>query len=53
MIGIRHEHSEQTLWLTADHKVLAHRRPHTLGGRLDWSAILNPFAAEVKNSAEK
>lgn len=48
MIGIRHEHSEQTLWLTADHKVLAHRRPHTLGGRLDWSAIPQPLRGRSK-----
>ncbi|MCL6547184.1 MAG: DUF559 domain-containing protein [Bryobacteraceae bacterium] len=39
MIGIRHESCDKTLWLTADHKVLAHQRPHNLGGNLDWSGI--------------
>ncbi|GBC95530.1 hypothetical protein HRbin16_01320 [bacterium HR16] len=39
MVGVRHEHCERTLWLTADHKVLAHRRPHSLGGHADWSGI--------------
>ncbi|MGB9617604.1 MAG: endonuclease domain-containing protein, partial [Desulfomonilaceae bacterium] len=39
MIGIRHALCDQTLWLTADHKALAHRRPHNLGGHADWSGI--------------
>jgi len=39
MVGIRHDLSDQMLWLTADHKVLAHRRPHSLGGKSDWSGI--------------
>lgn len=39
MIGIRHDLSGQTLWLTPDHRVLAHRRPHSLGGHSDWSGI--------------
>ncbi|MCS6919053.1 MAG: DUF559 domain-containing protein [Fimbriimonadales bacterium] len=39
MVGLRHAHSEQTLWLTADHKVLAKPAPRTLGGAADWSGI--------------
>jgi very-short-patch-repair endonuclease/DNA modification methylase len=39
MIGISHAQSEDTLWLTADHRVLAKLRPRTLGGKRDWSAI--------------
>ena len=39
MIGLRHAQSNETLWLTADHRVLAKLRPRTLGGRRDWSAI--------------
>jgi len=39
MVGIRHALCDQTLWLTADHKVLAHKRPHNLGGNADWSGI--------------
>ncbi|MGC8908128.1 MAG: DUF559 domain-containing protein [Desulfomonilaceae bacterium] len=27
------------LWLTVDHKILAHKRPHSLGGNADWSGI--------------
>jgi adenine-specific DNA-methyltransferase len=30
MIGIRHEKTDATLWLSADHKVLAKRRPRSL-----------------------
>lgn len=43
MIGLRHAHSEQTLWLTADHKVLAKPTPRTLGGHADWSGIPKPL----------
>jgi very-short-patch-repair endonuclease/DNA modification methylase len=39
MIGIRHEKTDATLWLSADHKVLAKRRPRSLGGHNDWSGI--------------
>ncbi|WP_162008620.1 DUF559 domain-containing protein [Thermochromatium tepidum] len=39
MIGIRHEKTDSTLWLSADHKVLAKRRPRSLGGHNDWSGI--------------
>ncbi len=39
MIGIRHEKTDATLWLSADHKVLAKRRPRSLGGYNDWSGI--------------
>jgi very-short-patch-repair endonuclease len=39
MIGIRHEKTDTTLWLSADHKVLAKRRPRSLGGHNDWSGI--------------
>ncbi|RME23859.1 MAG: DUF559 domain-containing protein [Deltaproteobacteria bacterium] len=39
MVGLRHALCAQMLWLTADHKVLAHRRPHNLGGKADWSGI--------------
>ncbi|MGY3254676.1 very-short-patch-repair endonuclease/DNA modification methylase [Thermostichus sp. MS-CIW-19] len=39
MIGIRHEKADATLWLSADHKVLAKRRPRSLGGHNDWSGI--------------
>ncbi len=38
MIGIKHNLTDSTLWLTADHKVLAKIRPRTLGGKRDWSA---------------
>ncbi|WP_172799724.1 DUF559 domain-containing protein [Leptolyngbya sp. O-77] len=39
MIGLRHSRTEATLWLTADHKVLAKTAPRTLGGHSDWSGI--------------
>ena len=41
MTGIQHPHSAATLWLTADHRVLAKRRPRSLGGHANWSAV--PF----------
>ncbi|MFQ5603287.1 MAG: DUF559 domain-containing protein, partial [bacterium] len=37
MIGIRHEGSEQFLWVTADHRVLIKKRGYTLSGKRDWS----------------
>lgn len=37
MIGIKHNQSNTTLWLTAEHLVLAKLRPRTLGGNRDWS----------------
>jgi very-short-patch-repair endonuclease/DNA modification methylase len=37
MVGIRHNECGETLWLTADHRVLAKRRPRSLGGDRDWS----------------
>ncbi|MCH9055876.1 DUF559 domain-containing protein [Synechococcus sp. PCC 6716] len=39
MIGLQHSRSDTTLWLTADHKVLAKTAPRTLGGNSDWSGI--------------
>ncbi|XFA71929.1 DNA methyltransferase [Thermosynechococcaceae cyanobacterium Okahandja] len=39
MVGLQHSRSEATLWLTADHKVLAKTAPRTLGGNSDWSGI--------------
>ncbi|MFN4294698.1 MAG: DUF559 domain-containing protein, partial [Thermoflexales bacterium] len=39
MVGLRHACSDTTLWLTADHKVLALLAPRTLGGNADWSGI--------------
>lgn len=39
MVGLRHARSEQTLWLTADHRVLAKLRPRSLGGQRDWSGV--------------
>jgi adenine-specific DNA-methyltransferase len=39
MIGIQHAKSPATLWLTADHRVLAKLRPRSLGGCADWSAV--------------
>jgi very-short-patch-repair endonuclease/DNA modification methylase len=38
MVGIRHAHSAETLWCTADHRILCKPRPRTLGGNRDWSA---------------
>ena len=43
MIGISHQLSDKTLWLTADHRVLARTRPRSLGGRADWSGIPRPL----------
>lgn len=37
MLELQRAGSEQPLWLTADHRVLAKRRPRTLGGNNDWS----------------
>jgi len=48
MVGIRHDLSDQMLWLTADHKVLAHRRPHSLGGKSDWSGIPKSLCGRSK-----
>ena len=39
MIGLHHAEADSPLWLTADHRVLAHCRPRSLGGHSDWSAI--------------
>jgi len=39
MIGLQHSRSDTTLWLTADHKILAKTAPRTLGGNSDWSGI--------------
>ena len=39
MIGLQHQGAEATLWLTADHRVLAKRRPRTLGGKGNWSGV--------------
>ncbi len=39
MIGLQHSRSDTTLWLTADHKVLAKTAPRTLGGNSDGSGI--------------
>ncbi len=39
MVGIRHFLCESTLWLTADHRVLAKARPRSLGGQRNWAAI--------------
>lgn len=39
MIGLRHPESSATLWLTANHKVLAKLAPRSLGGHADWSGI--------------
>ena len=38
LVGIRHELSDQTLWMTPDQKVPCLQRPRTLGGQNDWSA---------------
>ncbi|WP_269431619.1 DUF559 domain-containing protein [Chthonomonas calidirosea] len=43
MVGIRHSLSDETLWVTADHRILVHRRPHSLGGKADWSGIPKPL----------
>jgi adenine-specific DNA-methyltransferase len=37
IIELRRAGSEQALWLTADHRVLAKLRPRTLGGDNDWA----------------
>lgn len=37
MIGIRHQHSPQFLWVTADHRILTRVRDYTFTGRADWS----------------
>ena len=39
MIGIRHDHSDQTLYLTADHRVLTQRRVVQLSQHGQWSGI--------------
>jgi very-short-patch-repair endonuclease len=38
MIGIRHNQSSETLWVTVEHLVLAKPRPRSLGGNRDWSS---------------
>ncbi|CAD5917108.1 DUF559 domain-containing protein [Planktothrix agardhii 1806] len=38
MIGLTCKNNNTTLWLTADHRVLAKLRPRSLGGNQDWSA---------------
>jgi adenine-specific DNA-methyltransferase len=38
MVGIRHSYCSETLWCTADHRILCKPRPRTLGGNRDWSA---------------
>lgn len=35
-------------WLTADHKVLFHKRPNTLGGHSDWSSISRSLGGRSK-----
>ncbi len=49
MVGIRHNLCDQTLWLTADHRLLAHKRPHSLGGHADWSGIPKPLHGHSKD----
>ncbi len=39
MVGIWHADNPATLWLTADHLVLARSRPRSLGGNRDWSSV--------------
>ncbi len=39
MIGLRHEHSPATLWLTADHLVLANRRVRCLSEKGGWRDV--------------
>jgi very-short-patch-repair endonuclease len=39
MVGIRHQESETTLWLTEDHRVLANRRVQHLTPNGGWSGI--------------
>jgi len=43
MVGLRHPCSDETLWLTAEHKVMAKPAPRTLGGNADWSGIPEPL----------
>lgn len=38
MIGLTCKNNNTTMWLTADHRVLAKLRPRSLGGNQDWSA---------------
>jgi very-short-patch-repair endonuclease/DNA modification methylase len=38
MVGIHHSFCSETLWCTADHRILCKPRPRTLGGDRDWSA---------------
>ena len=38
MIGLTCKNNNTTMWLTADHRVLAKLRPRNLGGNQDWSA---------------
>ncbi len=39
MVGILHAHSSQTLWVTADHRVLCRRRTQSYGAERSWRHV--------------
>ncbi|MCL4458418.1 MAG: DUF559 domain-containing protein [Chloroflexi bacterium] len=39
MVGIQHDACPQTLWVTADHRVLCRRRPLTYGAERSWRHV--------------
>ena len=39
MVGIRHNRCDQTLWLTAEHRVLCHLRTTSYGAQRNWQHI--------------
>jgi len=43
MVGLKQAYSSRSLWLTADHHVLAVPTPRSLGGHSDWSGIPKPL----------
>ncbi len=48
MIGIRREGNPSTLWVTADHLVLANRRVQALSGRGQWDAVPKEHFARAR-----
>lgn len=52
MIGLTCKNNNTTMWLTADHRVLAKLRPRNLGGNQDWSAT--PYShLEIRRKLRK
>jgi len=48
MVGIQHDSSEQTLWVTADHRVLCRRRTQSYGAERSWRHVPQEHFARAR-----